>query len=107
MAAETVEHDGPGELPVPEEHSGLGGAGEEEVGVERVPDDLVDRSDVDLVGHEELGGELGGTKMNVTLLSPHQELAVQVRLEGDTPDTIDHRPLQVLHTGSGQKVGGH
>ena len=49
---------------MPEEHSGLGGAGEEEVGVEGVPDDLVDRSHVDAVGHQELGGELSGAKMN-------------------------------------------
>ena len=61
---------------MPEEHTGLGGTGEEEVGVERVPHYPVYGSHVDLVGHQELGGELSGAKMNVSFLSTHQELRV-------------------------------
>ena len=45
-------------LPVPEEDPVLGGAGEEEVVVERVPGDLVDGGHVGREGAEELGGEL-------------------------------------------------
>ena len=42
---------------MPEEHSGLGGAGEEEVVVEGVPGDLNDGGHVGSEGAEELGRE--------------------------------------------------
>ena len=96
LAAQAVEEDGPTELSVPQEYSGLGGAGEEEVGVERIPDNLVDWSHVDAVGHQELGGEFCGAKMNLSLLGSYQELGVQVWLEGDTSDPVDQSLLELL-----------
>ena len=81
---------------MPQKYSGLRGAGEEEVGVERVPDDLVDCSHVDAVGHQELGGEFCGAEMDVSLLSSNQELGVQVWLEGDTPHPVNKSLLQFL-----------
>ena len=88
---------------MPEEHSGLGGAGEEEVGVERIPDNLVDWSHVDAVGHQELGGEFCGAKVNVSLLSANQELGVQVRLEGNTSHPVNQSLLELLQESQIQK----
>ena len=81
---------------MPQKYSGLRGAREEEVGVERVPDDLVDWSHVDAVGHQELGGEFCGAKMDFSLLSSDQELRVQVWFEGDTSDPVNETLLELL-----------
>ena len=51
---------------------------------------------MDAVGHQELGGEFCGAKMNLSLLGSYQELGVQVWLEGDTSDPVDQSLLELL-----------
>ena len=67
---------------VPHINSVLGRAGEEHWGVVGVPGDGVDWRGVAPVGHQELGGELRGGQVDVSLLGAHQENVLVVRLEG-------------------------
>ena len=75
------------------------GAGEEESGVESVPDHGVDGGDVSVVGHDEGGRVLGGAQVDVALVRPDQIERVVVRLEGNRPHTVPHPRVVLLHVG--------
>ena len=74
-------------------------AGEEHRGVVRVPGDGVDGRGVASVGHQELGGELRGGQVDVSLLSANQENILVVRLKGYCTGPLHQMISQIISKG--------
>ena len=73
---------------IPDLDDPLRGAGDEDVGDEGVPLDVVDGRVVGGVGVEVAGGVLGGAEVDHPLIRAHQEGAPVIRLEGDGPTAV-------------------
>ena len=87
------------EVFVPDVDGVLGGAGEEDAGVESVPDYGVDGGGVGRVLHEECRGELRGGEIDVPLVSAHQENVLVVRFEGYCTGPLHQVIRQIVSKG--------
>ena len=96
LRPQVVPQQGLREVFVPDVDGVLRGAGEEDAGVESVPDDGVDGGSVSRVLHQERRGELRGGQIDIALVCSNQENILIVRLECDGSRSLHQVFSQVL-----------